>query len=155
MSTDAGSGPVAAPTDSVWVERVGTRTYVGVSNRGDRVGISSPATAGTFTPGELLRIALAACSGLSSDARLSLALGPGYQAVIRAYPTKAEGEERFSGFREVMEVDLGGLDQATRERTKTLALKSIDHNCTIGNTVSHGATVPPLEFTQPPVGPGS
>src|SRR3712207_1002239 len=56
----------AAPTE-LWVERTGTRTYTGFSSRGAEVRIG-PADAGAvFTPGELLKIALAGCTGMSAD----------------------------------------------------------------------------------------
>ena len=53
----------------LWVERTGIRRYTGRSSRGAEVLIGSVEDEGVFTPGELLKIALAACSGLASDAK--------------------------------------------------------------------------------------
>ena len=55
----------------LWVERTGTRRYTGHSSRGAEVLIGSEGVDGVFTPGELLKIALAACSGVSSDQPLA------------------------------------------------------------------------------------
>ena len=55
----------------LWVERTGTRRYTGRSSRGAEVLIGSVDVEGVFTPGELLKIALAACSGMSSDQPLA------------------------------------------------------------------------------------
>ena len=51
----------------LWVERTGTRRYTGRSSRGAEVLVGSEDVQGVFTPGELMKIALAACSGMSSD----------------------------------------------------------------------------------------
>ena len=51
----------------LWVERTGIRRYTGRSSRGAEVLIGSVTDDGVFPPGELLKIALAGCSGLSRD----------------------------------------------------------------------------------------
>lgn len=55
----------------LWVERTGTRRYIGRSTRGAQVLVGSEDVDGVFTPGELLKIALAACSGMASDQPLA------------------------------------------------------------------------------------
>src|SRR5690242_200570 len=67
----------------LWVERTGVRRYTGRSTRGAEVLVGSEDVEGVFTPGELLKIALAACSGMSSDHSLRTRLGDDYSAVIR------------------------------------------------------------------------
>ena len=64
----------------LWVERTGVRRYTGRSSRGAEVFIGSEDVEGVFTPGELLKIALAGCSGLSSDQPLRRRLGDDYPA---------------------------------------------------------------------------
>ncbi|AMO60910.1 hypothetical protein MPHLCCUG_02092 [Mycolicibacterium phlei] len=59
----------------LWVERTGARRYTGRSSRGAEVLIGSEDVEGVFTPGELLKIALAACSGMASDIPLQRRLG--------------------------------------------------------------------------------
>ena len=66
----------------LWVERTGTRRYTGRSSRGAEVLVGSEDVEGVFTPGELMKIALAACSGMSSDQPLARRLGDDYQATV-------------------------------------------------------------------------
>ena len=61
----------APRTTDLRVERTGTRRYVGLSTRGARVEIGSADVEGVFTPGELLKIALGACSAMASDFTVS------------------------------------------------------------------------------------
>ena len=48
----------------LWVERTEVRRYTGRSSRGAQVLVGSEDVEGVFTPGELMKIALAACSGM-------------------------------------------------------------------------------------------
>jgi len=137
----------AAVAAAAWVERTGVRTYRGRSQRGGVVEVAPDDVPGTFTPGELLQIALAACAGMSSDQRMAIALGPDYKAVLRAIPTRNEYSERYNSFHEVMEVDLSGVDAEKLARTLKFAQQSINNNCTIGNTVAKGAEIVGVEFS--------
>jgi len=143
------SEALQVPQSGVWVERTGPATYRGVSASGARVLIGRGGEGPVFTPGELLQIALAACSAMSSDARLTLALGSDFKAITQALPTKHDAEDRYTQFTETMLVDLSGLDAETRAKTEKLALSSIDNNCTVGNTIMAGAEIPDLQFVQP------
>ena len=134
---------------SSWVERTGTKTFTGHNPRGASVLIGPADSGAVFTPGELLQIALAACTGMSSDQRMAIALGPEFKSVVRAIPTKSTSDDRFVSFHEVMEVDLSGLDEEKKARTLKFAQQSINNNCTIGNTVAASAAVSDVEFVQP------
>ena len=50
------------PMTELWVERTGVRRYTGRSSRGAEVLVGGEDVEGVFTPGELMKIALAACS---------------------------------------------------------------------------------------------
>ncbi|HEX2212649.1 MAG TPA: OsmC family peroxiredoxin, partial [Mycobacterium sp.] len=63
----------------LWVERTGVRSYTGRSSRGAEVFVGNEDVEGVFTPGELMKIALAACSGMASDAPLRRRLGDDYR----------------------------------------------------------------------------
>src|ERR1700750_3220967 len=71
------------PMTELWVERTGVRRYTGHSSRGAEVLVGSEDVDGVFTPGELMKIALGACSGMSSDSPLARRLGDDYQTTIR------------------------------------------------------------------------
>src|ERR1700755_3714909 len=98
----------------LWVERTGVRRYTGHSSRGAQVLIGSEDVDGVFTPGELLKIALAACSGMSSDHPLRVRLGDDYEATIRVSGPADREQERYPLLAESLEVDLSGLSDAGR-----------------------------------------
>ncbi|WP_350227513.1 OsmC family protein [Paraoerskovia sediminicola] len=131
----------AAPTDALWVERTGGRTYRGHSERGASVEIGPASEGAVFTPGELLKLALAACAGMSSDVTFARRLGDDYTATIRVDGTKDLDDDRYPTLSERFEVDLSSLDEAARERLLTVAERAIDKTCTVGNTLKAGAKV--------------
>lgn len=147
QNTDPAVTP--SPTDPLWVERNGVRTYTGFSARGARVEIGPVEAGAVFTPGELLKIALAACAGMSSDRSLARRLGDDYAATIRVEDPKDLAEDRYPTLTETFEIDLSALDDAEREKLLTIAQRAIDKACTVGRTLKAGAEVPPAEFTQP------
>jgi uncharacterized OsmC-like protein len=130
----------------LWVERTGTRRYTGQSSRGAEVLIGSEDIDGVFTPGELLKIALAACSGMSSDHPLAHRLGDDYQATIRVSGDADRDQEIYPLLQETLEVDLSGLDDAEKTRVLTVAQRAIDQVCTVGRTVKSGTKIT-LEVT--------
>ena len=125
----------------LWVERTGVRRYTGRSGRGAEVLIGSETDDGVFTPGELLKIALAGCSGLSSYEPLRRRLGDDYQAVIRVSGPADREQERYPRLEENLELDLSGLSEAEIERLVIVVNRAIDQVCTVGRTLKAGATV--------------
>lgn len=88
----------------LWVERTGTRRYTGHSSRGAQVLVGSEDVDGVFTPGELMKIALAACSGMSSDQPLAHRLGDDYQAVVRVSGDADRDNEVYPLLSETLEL---------------------------------------------------
>jgi len=125
----------------LWVERTGIRRYTGRSSRGAQVLIGSETDDGVFTPGELLKIALAGCSGLSSDQPLRRRLGDDYPAVIRVSGDADREAERYPVLTERLEVDLSGLSAQDRQRLLVVVKRAIDQVCTVGRTLKAGAEV--------------
>lgn len=125
----------------LWVERTGIRRFTGHSSRGAEVLIGSETDDGVFTPGELLKIALAGCSGLSSDEPLRRRLGDDYSAVIRVSGPADREQERYPLLEENLELDLSGLSEAEIERLVIVVNRAIDQVCTVGRTLKAGATV--------------
>ncbi|HCA52831.1 MAG TPA: hypothetical protein DEP24_08025 [Mycobacterium sp.] len=125
----------------LWVERTGIRRYTGRSSRGAEVLIGSESDEGVFTPGELLKIALAGCSGLSSDQPLRRRLGDDYRAVIRVVGPADRDEERSPRLAETLEVDLSGLSAEEKERLLVVVDRAIDQVCTVGRTLKAGAEI--------------
>jgi uncharacterized OsmC-like protein len=125
----------------LWVERTGVRRYTGRSSRGAEVLIGSEDVEGVFTPGELLKIALAACSGMSSDHPLRTRLGDDYQTTIRVSGAADRDQERYPLLQERLEVDLSGLSEAEVAKLKTIVERSIAKVCTVGRTLKSGTEV--------------
>lgn len=130
----------STPT-TLWVERTGTRRYTGRSSRGAEVLVGSESVDGVFTPGELLKIALAACTGMSSDLPLSRRLGDDYQATVEVSGVADRENERYSELAEVLKIDLGEMDPEAQERLLTVVQRAIDKVCTVGRTLKAGTTV--------------
>ncbi|BBZ61435.1 osmotically inducible protein C [Mycolicibacterium monacense] len=131
---------MGAMTD-LWVERTGVRRYTGRSSRGAEVLVGSEDVEGVFTPGELMKIALAACSGMSSDQPLRRRLGDDYPATIRVAGPADREQERYPLLEESLEVDLTGLSDAEVVRLLTVVERAIDQVCTVGRTLKSGTKV--------------
>lgn len=125
----------------LWVERTGTRRYTGHSSRGAQVLVGSEDVEGVFTPGELLKIALAACSGMSSDQPLAHRLGDDYRAVVRVSGDADRDKEVYPLLSETLELDLSGLSDDDRERLVVVVNRAIELVCTVGRTLKAGTTV--------------
>ncbi len=125
----------------LWVDRTGTRRYTGRSSRGAEVLVGSEDVEGVFTPGELMKIALAACSGMSSDQPLARRLGDDYQARIEVSGPADRDQERYPLLQETLQIDLSGLSDADAERVRVVVSRAIDQVCTVGRTLKSGTKV--------------
>jgi uncharacterized OsmC-like protein len=125
----------------LWVERTGPRRYTGKSSRGAEVLIGSEDVDGVFTPGELLKIALGACSGMASDQPLARRLGDDYPASITVSGPADRDNEVYPRLEETLRIDLSGLSAAEAERVRTVVERAIDSVCTVGRTLKAGTTV--------------
>lgn len=125
----------------LWVERTGERRYVGHNSRGARVEIGDIKYDGAFTPGELAKIALAGCSGLSADVPLSRRLGDDVAVTIEVGGLSDPDENLYPELVENLVVDLSSLDPEERARLVTVLQRAIDAACTVGRTFKAGASV--------------
>ena len=121
--------------------RTGVRRYTGHSSRGAQVLIGSEDVDGVFTPGELMKIALAACSGMSSDHPVAHRLGDDYQATIRVSGDADREQERYPLLQETLEIDMSGLSEQEKERLVIVVSRAIDQVCTVGRTLKSGTTI--------------
>lgn len=125
----------------LWVERTGVRRYVGRSTRGAEVLVGNEDVDGVFSPGELMKIALAACSGMASDLPLQRRLGEDYKTTIRVSGAADREQERYPHLDERMELDLSGLSDDEKARVLTVVARAIDQVCTVGRTLKSGTEV--------------
>src|SRR6185503_2349303 len=125
----------------LWVERTGVRRYTGRSSLGAEVLVGSEDVEGVFTPGELLKIALAACSGMASDHPLRRRLGDDYPVTIRVSGDADRENEVYPLLEETLELDLSGLTDDEVARLLTVAERAVDRVCTVGRTLKAGTKV--------------
>lgn len=141
QSTPQAPDAADPPATALRVDRVGPRRYVGTSTRGGRVEIGSADVEGVFTPGELLKIALGACSAMASDFTLSRRLGEGYDATVHISGDADPETERYPQLEELYELNMSELDPAMAERLVAMAQRSIDKACTVGRTLEAGTEI--------------
>lgn len=120
---------------SVSATRTGPRTYLGRTERGDTVQIGPADVPGHITPGELLKLALAGCAGMSSDRVLARRLGDDYKTTIWAHGQSDEKEERYFAIDEEILLDLDGLSEEELAKLLAVVRASIDRSCTVARSV--------------------
>jgi len=133
---------IAPPEDARWwVERTGRRSYLGHNDRGATVLMadSDDNLPGSFTPGELLRLALAGCAGMTFDNLVARHLGDDFPATVAVDATAHATEDRYVGFQERVLLDTVGLDDAARGRLADAIVRAISRGCTVGLTLKNGA----------------
>lgn len=133
--------PANAAGTRLWVERTGTRTYTGRNSRGAEVAIGPVEAGAVFTPGELLKIALAGCSGMSSDHAIAHRLGDDVAVTVEVEGAGHPTEDRYPELNERLVVDMSGLDEATKERLLRVVHRAVDEHCTVGRTLKAGAAI--------------
>ena len=126
----------------LWVERTGVRRYTGHSSRGAQVLVGSEDVDGVFTPGELMKIALAACSGMSSDQPLARRLGDDYQATVRVSGDADREQERYPLLAgDPRDRPVGVVRRREGTRLLIVVERAVDQVCTVGRTLKSGTKV--------------
>jgi uncharacterized OsmC-like protein len=91
-----------------------------------------------FTPGELLKVALAGCAGMSADHSLARRLGADVPVTVHVSGPRHPHDQRYPALREELVVDLSALDPVERDRVVQIVHRAIDRNCTVGRTLERG-----------------
>ena len=121
---------------SVSVTRVAPRRYEGLNERGATVQIGGAELEGEhFTPGELLKLALAGCVGLSVDRVAARRLGDDYAMTVWAHGRSDQESNRYQRIAEEVIVDLSALDAGDREKLVGIMARAIEKGCTVGRSV--------------------
>ncbi|MDR6906679.1 putative OsmC-like protein [Agromyces sp. 3263] len=120
---------------SVSVARIAPRRYQGLNERGATVTIGGEELEGEhFTPGELLKIALVGCAGLSADTVAARRLGDDFAMTIWAHGRSNE-ENRYARIDEEILVDLSVLDPEDRDKLIHIMDKAIERGCTVARSI--------------------
>jgi uncharacterized OsmC-like protein len=119
---------------SVSVVRTGTRTFEGMNERGSTVPIGPADADGHFTPGELLKLALAGCAGMSADRVAARRLGDDFEMTVWAHGHSRDGN-RYAHIDEELLVDLSALEPDERAKLIEIMVKAIERGCTVARSV--------------------
>lgn len=122
----------------LWLERVGTGSFVGRSSLGPSVKIGHADD--EFTPGDLLKLALAGCNATSSGARFAAVLGDDYQSTIGVSGDYDKETDRFTHMDIEIVTDLSGLSTEELEALERRVRAAIERRCTISHTLNNGMT---------------
>lgn len=117
------------------VERTGTRQGVARNGRGATVRFGPDDVDGSFTPGELLALALAACHLMSADHVLTRRLGE-IEVTGAVETIKDTAENAYAEAR--VELAVGGaddLDETTWQELVAVTSRAVERACTVGRTL--------------------
>ena len=124
---------------SVWADRTGPRTLLGCNQRGVEIPIGHGE--GEINPGELLKLALIGCAGMSSDVNLARRLGDEFPMRLWAHGTADEGENRYLTIAEEVQLP---LEELTAEEIATVVKvfgRAVAAGCTVERSVVPGLEV--------------
>lgn len=125
----------------LWVERNDDGSWDAFSEDGAHLKFGK--SKGLFSPGDLTKIALAACGALSSRFAVENALGEGKGATVRADGVYDADEDRYLSYDEYVTVDATDADlsdedaQKLEERVRRHILKA----CTVEHTYQQATPV--------------
>lgn len=137
-------------TPRLWAERTGVRRYRAFNKRGAQVEVGDPSFDECFSPGELMKLAVATCAGLSADARLTHALGEDIDVKVIADGDYDEDNDRYTRLSAELIADLSSLSDDDRQTLQRRVASAIARACTVGRTVVNSAEYDYELTSQPP-----
>jgi uncharacterized OsmC-like protein len=127
------------------VERTGEHEFTGRNERGATVRIGRNGMDGSFSPGELLQVATAACTAVTVEEIFTRRAGGDAALVALADADRSAGGHEYEVIRVKLLADLSFLDHETRQRVEYAMRKAAERECRVSRTVERGARVD-LEF---------
>lgn len=118
----------------LWVERNKDGSWDAFSEDGAHIKFGKGR--GQFTPGDLMKIALAGCAALSSQFAVEHALGEGKGAKIVVDGTYDADNDAYTAFEEQLEVDATGAGLSDEDAAKLAdrISRHVDKACTVKHT---------------------
>ena len=125
----------------LWVERNKDGSWDAFSEDGAHIKFGKDR--GQFTPGDLMKIALAGCAALSSQFAIEHTLGEGKGARIVVDGTYDGDDNSYINFNEQLVVDAtdASLSEEDAEKLKERIKRHIDNGCTVSRTYVHDTPV--------------
>lgn len=127
----------------VEVRREGAHSFVATNHRGGRVAIGSDTAEGSFTPGELLLAAVAACSAVTGENLVTRRLGDDAALTATADRDKDPADpHRFTAIRVALDFAADAIEDA-EERTRLVSAieRAIGRACTVSRSVEGGTSI--------------
>ena len=118
----------------LWVERNKDGSWDAFSEDGAHIKFGKGR--GQFTPGDLMKVALAGCAALSSQFAVEHTLGDGKGAKIVVDGTYDADTDAYIGFDEQVVIDAtdAGLSDEDAEKLADRVSRHIEKGCTIKHT---------------------
>ena len=118
----------------LWVERNKDGSWDAFSDDGAHIKFGKGR--GVFTPGDLMKIALAGCAALSSQFAIEHTLGDGKGARIVVDGTYDADSDAYINFNEQVVVDAtdAKLSEEDADKLKERVTRHIEKGCTVKNT---------------------
>lgn len=123
-----------SPT-GLFLQRAGTQHYQGENKRGATIDVGYEP--GQWSPGELLKIALAGCNALSAEARLAAALGDDFAMGVGIDGEYSKKDNRYESFIVELLPDFDDLSAEQVESVIRRALRAVQRQCTVGRTLNY------------------
>lgn len=132
--TPAAENKGAAMGKRLWVERNKDGSWDAFSDDGAHIKFGKDR--GQFTPGDLMKVALAGCAALSSQFAIEHTLGEGKGAKIVVDGTYDPENDAYTGFEEQVVIDASdaGLSEEDADKLKERVTRHIDKGCTVKHT---------------------
>ncbi|MEE1295396.1 MAG: OsmC family protein [Bifidobacterium sp.] len=125
----------------LWVERNKDGSWDAFSEDGAHIKFGKGK--GQFTPGDLLKIALAGCAALSSTMAVETATGEGKGARVIVDGTYDPDNDSFINFDEQLVIDAtdADLDETQVEQLKKRVKAHVTKGCTVAHTLEQATPV--------------
>ena len=118
---------------SLHMQRTGVRQYVARNQDGAEIRIGHGP--GLFSPGDLLKLAIAGCKAMSSDARLTSRLGDDFEQFVGVSANYDQDNDRFTHVDVELVQDLSALSEEEIADLTRRADAAIERYCTIAHSV--------------------
>ena len=118
---------------SLYLQRTGVREYVARNQDGAEILVGHGP--GRFSPGDLLKLAIAGCKAMSSDARVAARLGDDFEQFVGVSADYDQEHDRVTHVDVELVQDMSALSDEEIADLLRRAEASIKRNCTIEHSV--------------------
>ncbi|MDD6373887.1 MAG: OsmC family peroxiredoxin [Bifidobacteriaceae bacterium] len=127
----------------LWVEKNKDGSWDAFSDDGAHIKFGHSSDRGLFSPGDLVKVALAGCAALSSEMPVESVLGEGTGARIVVDGTYDSDADAYTSFEEQIVVDAtkAGLSEEDAKKLAERVRRHIESGCTVMHTYREATPV--------------